>query len=242
MVTGSELHPGRAALLLSIVVAGAVFWDSTILLPFKLLSVMGHETGHALTSLIVGGSVERVTLRLDESGACLSRVPRGFLAQAAVFSAGYVGSAIISGLLLILSFRFNARRVMLAVACLWLALMGMFYARDTFTLLFTLIMAVLFGAGARWLPDAAVGGLNLFTASFAALYALMDLKDDLWNPAVRSQSDAQLLGDITGVPALIWAALWTLVSVGLLLGGGWAALRGRKVSPTSPVNVMPASR
>lgn len=223
----SQLHPGRAALLVGIVVAGAYFWDSPVLLPFKLLSVMGHETGHALASLIVGGSVDRVTLSLDESGACLSRIPDGFFSRAIVFSAGYVGSAIISVLLLVLSFRFDARRIMLAAACFWLALMGLIYARDLFTLAFALGMAVLFGVGAKWLPDALVGGLNLFIASFTALYAVMDLKDDLWNSAVRSHSDAQLLADLTIVPAVVWAALWTLVSVAVLLGGAWLALRGR---------------
>ena len=234
-MTESRLHPGRAALLVAIVVAGAVFWDSPILLPFKLLSVMGHETGHALASLIVGGSVDRVTLSLDESGACLSRIPDGFFARVIVYSAGYVGSAIISVLLLVASFRFNARRAMLAGACLWLALMGVVYARDGFTLLFALVMAALFGGGAKWLPDSLVGGLNLFIASFTALYAVMDLKDDLWNSAVRSQSDAQLLADLTIVPAIVWAALWTLVSVAVLLGGAWLALKD-KPQPVSPLS------
>lgn len=226
-MSASKLHPGRAALLVGIVVAGAVFWESPLLLPFKLLSVMGHETGHALASLVVGGSVDRVTLSIDESGACLSRIPDGFFARVTVFSAGYVGSAIISVLLLVLSFRFNARRIMLAAACVWLASMGLIYARDAFTLGFALGMAALFGVGAKWLPDALVGALNLFIASFTALYAVMDLKDDLWNSAVRSQSDAQLLADVTIVPAIAWAALWTLLSVGVLLGGAWIALRDR---------------
>ena len=239
MSAPSQLHFGRAALLVAIVVMGAVFWDSAVLLPFKLLSVMGHETGHALASLVVGGSVDRVTLSLDESGACLSRIPDGFFARAIVYSAGYVGSAIISVLLLLLSFRFDARRAMLAAACVWLALMGFIYARDAFTLVFAIGMAVLFGAGAKWLPDALVGGLNLFIASFTALYAVMDLKDDLWNSAVRSQSDAQLLADLTIVPSVAWAALWTLVSVGVLLGGGWIALHG-KVSPPSVPPLQPS--
>lgn len=235
----SQLHPGRAALLVAIVVAGAFFWDSPVLLPFKLLAVMGHETGHALASLVVGGSVDRVTLSPDESGACLSRIPEGFFSRAIVFSAGYVGSAIIAVLLLVLSFRFDARRIMLAAACGWLASMGLIYARDAFTLVFALGMAALFGAGAKWLPDALVGGLNLFIASFTALYAVMDLKDDLWNSAVRSQSDAQLLADLTIVPAVIWAAVWTLVSVAVLLGGAWLALRGR-VTPPSPSALQPS--
>ncbi len=241
-MTETQLHPGRAFLLVAIVIAGAVFWHSPVLLPFKLLSVMGHETGHALASLIVGGSVDRVTLSLDESGACLSRIPEGFFSRVIVFSAGYVGSAIISVLLLVLTFRFNARRIMLAAACVWLALMGLVYARDTFTLLFALVMAALFGLGAKWLPDALVGALNIFIASFTALYAVMDLKDDLWNSAVRSQSDAQLLADVTIVPAIVWAALWTIVSVGVLLVGAWLALRDRPVSPESTASELRSAR
>ncbi|MFZ5441524.1 MAG: M50 family metallopeptidase [Myxococcota bacterium] len=229
----SELRPGRALLLVGIVVAGAFFWSSPVLLPFKLLSVMGHETGHALAALLVGGSVDRVSLQLNEGGECLSRIPDGFFARVLVFSAGYVGSAIISVLLLVLSFRFNARRVMLAFACVWLAAMGLFYARDGFTLLFAAVMAVAFGVGAKWLPDALVGGLNLFIASFTALYAVMDLKDDLWNSAVRSHSDAQLLADATVVPAIVWAALWTLLSVGVLAAGAWLALRGPRTRALS---------
>ncbi|MGV3625064.1 MAG: M50 family metallopeptidase [Archangium sp.] len=230
----TELHFGRAGLLLAVVVLGSVFWDSAILTPFKLLAVMGHETGHALASLIVGGSVEQVTLRLDESGQCLSRIPDGFFAQVAVYSAGYVGSAVISVLLLVLSFRFNARRAMLAAACAWLGLMGIFYARDAFTLFFSLGMAVAFGAGARWLPVNVVGGVNIFIASFTALYAVMDLKDDLWNSAVRAQSDASLLSELTIVPAIVWAAVWTLVSVVVLIAGAWLALQDNVQKPVTP--------
>lgn len=227
----SELHPGRAALLIGIVAAGAVFWDSPVLLPFKLLSVMGHETGHAVASLLVGGTVDSVSLRPNESGQCLSKIPDGFFAKTLVYSGGYVGSAIIAVALLVLTYRFSARRFMLAAACAWLVLMGIFFARDGFTLIFCVVMAALFAAGAKFLPEGAVGVLNLFIAAFTALYALMDLKDDLWNRAVRSQSDAQLLADVTIVPAFVWAVLWTLVSVAVLLAGGWSALRDRPVKP-----------
>jgi hypothetical protein len=88
-----------------------------------------------------------------------------------------------------------------------------------------MVMAVAFGAGAKWLPDSLVGALNLFIASFTALYAVMDLKDDLWNPAVRSHSDAQLLANVTIVPAIVWAAVWTLVSLAIVVAGAALALR-----------------
>lgn len=224
-MTSRELHPGRAALLVALVALGVFAWESPALLPFKLLAVMGHETGHAVAALLTGGSVEQVSLRPDQSGQCLSRIPDGFLARTFVYSAGYVGSAVIAVALLVLTYRFNARRAMLALAAAWLVAMGLFYGRDAFTLLFCLAMAALFAAGAKWLPDGAVGALNLFVAAFTALYAVMDLKDDLWNPAVRSGSDAQLLADVSVVPAVVWAALWTLVSLAVVAFGVYVALR-----------------
>lgn len=232
----SELHPGRAALLLGIIVVGLFFWDSPVLMPFKLLSVMGHETGHAVAALVAGGSVDSVTVRANESGQCLSRIPESFFAKVLVYSGGYVGSAIIAVVLLLLTFRFNARRFVLYAACAWLTVMGLFYARDAFTLAFCVVMALAFAAGAKWLPDGAVGVLNLFIAGFTALYALVDLKDDLWNGAVRSQSDAQLLADVTVVPAIVWAALWTLVSVAVLVLGAWVALRDKPKKPVSAID------
>jgi len=221
------LHAGRAVAFLAIVAVSGFFWNSPLLLPFKLLAVMGHETGHALASLLVGGTVQRVSISPNEAGQCLSMVPQSFIGKVLVSSGGYVGSALISAMLLLLTFRFNARRFMLGAACGWLFLMGLLYARDAFTLAFCLVMAVLFGLGAKWLKPGAVAAVNLFIASFNSLYTLLDLKDDLWNPAVRAQSDAAILASSTFVPAIVWAALWTVVSVALLGLGAWYAMHGK---------------
>lgn len=230
----SELHVGRLVTLIAIVVASVFLWDTPVLTPFKLLAVMGHETGHALAAKLVGGDVNQVTVRLNQSGECLSSIPDGFFARVLVFSGGYVGSAIIAVLLLVLTFRFNARRAMLGIAAVWLTVMALFYGRDLFTLGFCLGMALLFGAGAKWLPAELVGAFNLFIATFTALYAAMDLKDDLWTSEVRAMSDAQLLANVTIVPAIVWAFLWTLLSVAILVMGGWFALKDRKVPLAQP--------
>lgn len=232
--TSTEFHPGRAALLLGIVIASLVFWNSPVWLPFKLLSVMGHETGHAVAAMLSGGSVDRVTLRANESGQCLSSIPSTFFAKVFVYSGGYVGSALIGVTLMLLTYRFRARRLMLGGASVWLLLMGLFFARDSFTLAFCLGVGALFALATKWLPDAAVGLLNLFIASFSALYALVDLKDDLWNSAVRHESDAQLLADITPLPAIVWAFGWTLLSVALLAMGTYAALRDHSPRRATP--------
>ncbi len=241
-----KLDGGKVLLLVAFVALGVVGWDWPVFWPFKLLAVMGHETGHALASLLAGGSVSRVTIAGNESGECLSAIPDSFFARVLVYSAGYVGAALVSVVLLLLTFRFNLGRIMLGLACVWLVAMGFFYARDGFTLAFCGGMAAAFGLGARLLPPSVVGVVNLFIASFTSLYAAMDLKDDLWNGAVRAHSDAQLLANITIVPAVVWATLWTLLSLALLGSGIFLAMRRKlpalATGPRLPDQLLGRSR
>jgi hypothetical protein len=219
-------HGWRALFLLSSAGMSLFYWNAPVLLPFKLLAVMGHETGHALAALAVGGAIEGVSLSSNEAGQCVSRIPEGFFARAVVSSSGYVGASLISLILLVLTFRFEIKRPLLWSAALWLGAMGIFAGKDLFTLVFCVAMALILAACARWLPLELISGLNLFLASFTALYALVDLKDDLWNSAVRAQSDAQILADATRVPAVVWAFVWTAASLFALGAGTWFALRG----------------
>lgn len=242
----SGFDGGKLLLLIAFIALGVVGWNWPVLWPLKLLAVMGHETGHALASLVAGGSVSQVTIAGNESGECLSAIPDSFFARVLVYSAGYVGSAVISVVLLLLTFRFDLRRFILGAACVWLVAMGVMYARDPFTLAFCGGMAVAFGLGARLLPPQLVGLVNLFLASFTSLYAALDLRDDLWNGAVRAHSDAQLLANITPLPAVVWATVWTLVSVGILGGGVFLAMRRKPASlapgPRLPDQLLGRSR
>lgn len=227
---GARLDGGRVLLLALLLALGWWFWESPALWPLKLLVVMMHESGHAVATWAVGGSVERIVLRHDESGACLSRVPEGVLRQVAVYSAGYVGSALVGAVLLLGTLRWRLGRWVLALTSTWLLVMGVLYAGDPFTLLFCVGTALLFGALARLLPAGAVDVLDLGLAGFTALYVLFDLRDDLWGAG--GVSDAELLARATWVPAAVWAVLWTAVSVGLLALFVWLAL-SRPPAPTA---------
>lgn len=202
--------------LLLCLALGVFFWDSPVLWPVKLLVVMVHETGHAVGTLVVGGSVDQVVLGSDESGACLSMLPRSVLGKIVVYSAGYVGSSLAGALMLLATLRWRWRRSVLGLFCVWMVVMGALYAGNLFTFAFCAGTAVLFGLAARLLPDRGVEALNLFLAAFISLYAVFDLRSDLWNSSVRDRSDAALLADQTLIPALVWAALWTALSLGVL--------------------------
>jgi hypothetical protein len=221
--SGARLDFGRMALLFVLLGLGWYFWDSPALLPLKLLVAMMHETGHALATLLAGGAVDRISLIARESGACLARLPSSRMAQVAVFSAGYVGSALTGAFLLLATFRFRLRRVVLGAACVWLALMGVLYAGDAFTLAFCMGTALALGLAARYLPDDGVDMLNLSLAAFTALHVALDLRA-VWGGAMDS-SDAVLLADITPVEPWVWALAWSALSFLLLGLFAWWSLR-----------------
>lgn len=218
-------------LLFACVLGASWFWDSAVLLPLKLLVVFMHESGHALASLVAGGQVDRIVIGLDQSGACLSRLPEGTLRQVFVYSSGYLGSAVAGGTLLFVTYKLQLRRRVLGMACVWLLGMGLIYSGSGLTFVFCLGMAAVLGACAKWLPDGAVDSLNLFLAAFSCLYAVRDLFDDLWTPAVRAHSDAGLLAQLTGIPSLLWAVLWTAASLSIVGTFAVVSLRSRPVPP-----------
>jgi Peptidase M50B-like len=221
----ARLDASRLLALAVLAVVGVWLWEVPWLAPLRLLVVLVHETGHALATLAFGGRVERVVISANESGQCLSALPPGWMAQVAVYSAGYLGSALSGALQLVLAFRFRLHRPVLFAMGAWVTTMGLLYGGNAFTVGFCLVTGAALLVLAKVLPAGAVRGLVMGLAVFTGLYALFDLRNDLWRSSVREVSDAALLAAQTHLPALFWAALWSLLSVLLLSLAAWVSLR-----------------
>lgn len=214
----------RVLVLLGTVVASIFFWETRALLPFKLLAVMGHETGHAVAALLVGGSVDAVGLSLDEGGHCLSRTPEGFFARTIVYSAGYVGSAVVATVLLVLTFRFRAApgdaraRVRLVDAGGAAVRARRLHAR----------LLPRHGRPLRGGDQVASGVCGgraqpVHRQLHRALRGHGPQRRPL-EPVGARQQRRTAARRFTVLPAVAWAALWTLVSVFIVGLGGWLAL------------------
>ena len=69
------------------VTLASVFWDSTLIKPFRVFVVLVHEVNHALMALATGGEVLEIRTFWDESGHA---VTSGGIVTL-ICSAGYVG-------------------------------------------------------------------------------------------------------------------------------------------------------
>jgi len=200
-----------------------LLWPTLFVYPLKIFVVFLHELSHALAAVATGGQVESIGLDPREGGVTWVRGGNRFL----LLSAGYLGS-LLWGLLLLGIARSRPRFARAAVQALGIMtlLVTLVYGRSLFGVAFGLLFgAVLYTAGRHLKQDNAALLLSALGVT-SALYALLDIRSDvLLQPG--AVSDAAMLAELTGIPALLWGLLWggiALAACGLMLRRLW--LRG----------------
>ncbi len=219
MAGGDDRRARQAAIAL---VAAAVLlwllWGRGVLAPLRLVLVLLHELGHAAAAVATGGTIREIAVTAREAGWCACPGGDAFL----TLSAGYLGSV-----------AWGAALVVAATAGAgWTraALVGLGAAMAATVLLWGAGLVtvgvglgaglVLAAVGLRAGPAAARGTLAALGLA-SCLYAVLDVKADvLARPG--APSDAAVLAELTGLPALVWGALWWLVSLAVF---AWAARR-----------------
>jgi hypothetical protein len=209
--------------------------------PFRIFVTFIHEGAHAFVALLTGNSVNALTVAMDGSGLTYS-TRGGFFSDILISSAGYVGSMVFGTLLLILIRKaVSARIVLLGSAALIFVLtlvFGMFKSLISGAwsgIPFTFVAGLFLTAGlvliARYASARAASFFVSFLAVQCILNALLDLKSLFlmstpFGGANDAVSDAVNMANATGIPALFWAVLWIVLSLGIL----WFAMRVYVVS------------
>lgn len=206
----------RLSWLLLITAVSVVFWLTPTLYPLKIFAVFIHETGHALAAVLTGGRVVSMVVTPYESGYVQYIGGNPLL----VASAGYVGSALFGGLMLLLAGHEPRTTPVFGGLAVLFGAMTVWFVRNPFGVGFGLATAAACGLlawkrvpGARYIIDV--------LAVMSTLYAVYDLGDFL---LVGARTDAVILARLTGVPAFIWAGLWSAVSLFVVYTAGKRAV------------------
>ncbi|HEX2911752.1 MAG TPA: M50 family metallopeptidase [Chloroflexia bacterium] len=195
------------------IAAVVVLWWTPLLFPFRIFTTSAHEIGHALAAFLMGGSASDIQLFWNGGG--VTRITyNGTLAGIVVYSAGYLGSVIFGGLLLLRAKKAAARRQTLWFITIALAVVTVFFIRDLQSLLLVAIVAGLSGLAAWKAPNLLVTFIIYVLALLSCLYSLMDLFFVITatgNPFHSGFNDAIGLASLTPIPAFVWALIWGLV-------------------------------
>lgn len=189
-------------------------WDTPAVYPLKVFVVLFHEISHAVVAVATGGTIDRIVLDPNQGGACYCPGGNAFL----TLSAGYLGSLAWGAVLISAGQmkRLNSRWVTGAVGLLVVGL-TLAYVRSTFGFWFGLAFGSILFLGALRLSAAVNQGILLTLGLTSCLYAILDIKSDVLDrPELRS--DAAMLGELTGIPTVMWGVLWITVAV---LASAW---------------------
>lgn len=223
------------ALIGALALVAVWFFDAAALLPLRLFVVFFHEAGHALAAWAVGGSVDSIRVAANEGGLTMFRASPALLPQLVVSSGGYLGSAVFGAILLFAAARARSGRPVLYALAAFVVFAGVLWVRDLFTAGFTLAAALVLAGLGRVLPGSLSRAAALFLGVFTGLYALHDIRSDLFRLGASRGTDADRLAELTYVPALVWAALWAALALLLLAGAVKLAARRRAPSLLPPI-------
>jgi Peptidase M50B-like len=222
-------------------VAVAALWWTPLLFPFRLLVTTVHEICHAIAVMATGGTVQGFGVDLGGSGVVQATGGSPIV----VYSAGYLGSTLFGGTMLLIAKHARGRRTALrfvagATAAV-IAVAGLLRAYRNgsifdlvvfndlwaFGIVMLLVAALLVVAAKA--PDVVVGIVCLMIAVLSVLYAAFDLLNVFSSTIspLGGFNDARGLAAATGVPAVVWAGLWCVVGAVILWKFVRASLRPR---------------
>lgn len=188
------------------------------------LVTLVHEAGHGGVAILTRRRLRSIRLHHDTSGLTVTSGRPSGLGMVATAAAGYLAPSVVG---LVLALLVIADRTAAAV---WLAFVlvafVLMWIRNGFGLLLTALagiaMAILLWGGSIELQSTIATGIAAFLLLAAPRSTL-----ELWGHRGRRRSgttDADVLGRITWLPAVLWCLLFNALTISALLLGIWFLL------------------
>lgn len=198
--------------------------------PFRLFNTFVHELSHGVAAVATGGEFLRFVIHPNGGGKAQVRGGSTFV----MASAGYLGAALFGAAVLFLVASALADRTLLVLLGCSVCILTLVFVRNVFGFVAGLLLACMLVAAGFYLRERYVTALLMLLAiqtSLSALDSLVVLMRVSLHPrGAELQSDAQILAQDTGIPAIIWALLWCLISIAMIVVAVTLAYRAGALS------------
>lgn len=208
----------RKMLVVSILLALAswmVPFLSVVSLPLQYLYTHLHEIGHALAGVASGGQGIQILVFADGSGVTSSLGG----SQLLLSPAGYVGATIFGGLMLAMASNAAGARLALRLLGGLVAMALLLWIRGDAVGLLTAVLSIvaLFTMAAKLKDESA-----LFAATFLGIYQCLASLQAVFSilnfgSVAMQENDAVILERATGIPAILSASVWSLISAAVVV-------------------------
>lgn len=202
----------QAFILVALIGATIWLWSTLALYPIKLFVVLLHEVSHGIAAIVTGGEVLVIEVNERIGGYCQYRGGN----RLAVASAGYLGSLVWGGLILVVASRTAWSRQLGTALSALLIVVTMLWIRNSFGVFYTIGIAIALFVLCRFLPGFLVRVLMQFLGTASCLYVIVDIYEDVIR-VYQDGSDADTLATLTGIPAMFWGIIWAAIALVMIL-------------------------
>lgn len=202
----------RYIALLLIFIGIGFLWNTLFVYPLKIFVVFMHEVSHGLAAIATGGRIVEIQINPQQGGHAVTQGGSRFL----TLTAGYLGSLLWGGLILLLAARTHFDKVISILIGIGMVAISIGYGESTFTYLFGIGFGIALVAIGFYLSETVNDWVLRIIGVTSCLYAILDIKSDVLDRS-NLRSDAQMLSEITGIPTEIWGVLWILIAIALTL-------------------------
>ncbi|MFF0148525.1 M50 family metallopeptidase [Amycolatopsis sulphurea] len=179
-----------------------------------------HEAGHALAAVLVGRRVQSIRLHSDTSGVTVSRGRPEGPGMAFTAMAGYVAPSVLGLLFATLVGADLVTAVLVLVALLLLGVLIMVRnAHGVFTVVASAVVLGLVALVAPTVVQAPFVYLLTWFLLFGGVRPIVELQVKRRLGQARD-SDADQLGRLTGVPAVLWVLVFGVLTLSCVVSGG----------------------
>ncbi|KAI0269627.1 peptidase M50B-like-domain-containing protein, partial [Russula aff. rugulosa BPL654] len=195
--------------------------------PLKLFAIGWHELCHAIFAIMTGGTITRMSIDPVLGGCTI--VQDGH--PASILCAGYVGSTLMGGLLILGGFDTLAAKLLSFVAGVGL-IAPLSLVRDKLTILLTIAYEGLL-VGFWFIDHAqALRWYMLFLGMIHILYVICTGHNRRKFFRKPHDSDCTQFSYLyKGVPAHVWAMFWIVFQLGSLIGFIFLGIAAFKLTP-----------
>ncbi len=219
----------RYIALFLIFIVITLLWSTVALYPLKIFVVFMHEVSHGLAAIATGGSIVELEINPKQGGHALTKGGSRFW----TLSAGYLGSLIWGGVILLLAARTHFDKAVSVIIGIGMVVITIAFGSDMFTYLFGIGFGVSLIAIGLFLPEVVNDWILRIIGITSCLYAILDIKSDVLDRS-NLRSDARMLSEEYGILSTeLWGLLWIVIAVGLTI---WFLYIAGKTTDSVDVN------
>ncbi len=207
---GGRINWRMAGILALLALGITLLWNTPVVYPLKILVVFFHELSHGLMARLTGGRIIQIQLSAFEGGLCITEGGNRFL----TLSAGYIGSLLWGGVILLLAARTRWQRGLVLGLGMLAVAVGLLYVRPL--LGFGFVYICFAGALLMFSAIRAGAGFNKYLLKTIGLTSMLYAPLDILSDTIFGShlpSDAQMLAQLTGIPTVVHGVVWIAISL-----------------------------